>query len=298
MQNVQIARRLEDVADLLEAQGANAFRIQAYRRAAIKVRHLPEPLADIWREQGDAGLRAATGTGERLATMLKVLLTTGRLPMLDRLRGQTDPVTLLESVPGIGPALAGRFHEGLGIDSLEDLEMAAHDGRLSEIAGIGKKKLAGIVDTLATRLGRVRREAHRDGADEPPVEELLGVDQEYREKAAADELPKISPHRFNPTRARSLPILHTQRGERGYTALYSNTARAHELGRTRDWVVLYYDGAADERQATVITAHRGALTGKRIVRGREAECERFYLAKDRQHRAEPDPRQESLFDLQ
>jgi|ERR1035437_737376 putative hydrolase len=298
MQNIQIARRLEDVAYLLEAQGANAFRIQAYRRAATKVRHLPQPLADIWHEHGDAGLRAATGTGERLGTMLGILVSTGRLPMLDRLRGQTDPVAVLKSVPGIGPALAGRFHEELGIDSLEDLESAAHDGRLSEIAGIGKKKLAGIIDTLATRLGRVRREGHPHGADEPSVEELLGVDREYREKAAGNELPKIAPHRFNPTKEHSLPILHTQRGERGYTALYSNTARAHELGRTRDWVVLYYDGAADERQATVITAHRGALTGKRIVRGREAECERIYPGKAAPHRTEPDYGQESLFDIQ
>lgn len=277
MQNIQIARRLEDVADLLEAQGANPFRVQAYRRTAVKVRHLPSPLADIWREQGDAGLRAATGTGERLGTMLGVLVATGRLPMLDRLRGETDPVALLESVPGIGPILASRFHEELGIDSLEDLESAAHDGRLSEIGGIGKKKLAGIADTLATRLGRARRDGHSNPTDEPPVEELLSVDQEYRGKAAADQLPKIAPHRFNPGGERSLPILHTRRGEREYTALYSNTARAHEFGRTRDWVVLYYDGPADERQATVITSHRGPLNGKRIVRGRESECERFYL---------------------
>jgi Holliday junction resolvasome RuvABC DNA-binding subunit len=276
MHNVEIARRLEEVADLLETQRANPFRVHAYRRAAAGVRHLGKPLVEIWREQGEEGLRAVTGVGERLATALRTLVTTGRLPMLDRLRGETDPVEMLESVPGIGRALAERLHGELGIDSLEDLEAAAHDGRLSDLAGIGKKKLAGIIDTLAARLGRVRLAGRPRESDEPPVEELLDVDREYRNKAAAGELTKIAPRRFNPAGEAWLPILHTHRGERNYTALYSNTARAHQLGRIRDWVVLYYDGGADERQATVITSHRGSLMGRRIVRGRENECEQYY----------------------
>ena len=193
MHNVEIGRRLEEVADLLEAQRANPFRVQAYRRAAESVRRLPKSLAEVWHEQGDEGLRSVSGVGERLATTLRTLITTGRLPMLDRLRGETDPVALLESVPGIGHVLAERLHDELGIDSLEDLEAAAHDNRLSDLAGIGKKKLAGIVDSLAMRLGRVRREGHTHHTDEPSVEELLDVDQEYREKADADQLPKITP---------------------------------------------------------------------------------------------------------
>jgi Holliday junction resolvasome RuvABC DNA-binding subunit len=278
MHNVEIGRCLDEVADLLEAQGANHFRVEAYRRAADGVRHLPKPLIEIWREHGEQGLRAVTGVGERLATALKHLVTTGRLPMLDRLRGETDPVALLESVPGIGRALAERFHGELGIDSLEDLEAAAHDGRLSDLAGIGKKKLGGIIDTLATRLGRVRLAERAHEADAPSVAEILDVDREYREKAAAGELHTIAPRRFNPSGESWLPILHTHRGERNYTALFSNTARAHQFGKTRDWVVLYYDAGLDERQATVITAHRGMLAGKRIVRGREPECEQHYAA--------------------
>lgn len=78
MQNIEIARPLEEVADLLEAQRASPFRVQAYRRAAAAVRHLPKPLSAIWREQGDAGLREGTGVGERLAGALRSLLTTGR----------------------------------------------------------------------------------------------------------------------------------------------------------------------------------------------------------------------------
>jgi DNA polymerase (family X) len=280
MQNVEIARRLEEVAELLEAQRANPFRVQAYRRAAMAIRYLPKPLSEIWQEQGEAGLRGVTGIGERLTAALRSLITTGRLPMLERLRGAMDPVALLQSVPGIGPAWAERLHRDLEIDSLQDLEAAAHDGRLAEIAGIGPKKLAGIMDTLATRLGRVRPRDNTHNAEGPPVEELLDVDREYREKAAAGQLATIAPRRFNPDGEAWLPILHTQRGERHYTALYSNTARAHELGRVRDWVVLYYDDGNEQRdearQSTVITAHRGPLNGKRIVRGRESESEAFY----------------------
>jgi len=276
MHNVEIARRLEEVADLLEAQHANPFRVQAYRRVAASIQHLPKPLIEIWREKGEEGLREVTGAGERLSTALRTLVTTGRLPMLDRLRGEADPVALLESVPGIGRALAERFHDEFGIDSLEELEAAAHDGRLADLAGIGKKKLAGIIDTLAARLGRVRQSAHIQEEDEPTVEELLDVDREYREKAASGELPTIAPRRFNPSGEAWLPILHTHRGERNYTALFSNTARAHQFGTIRDWVVLYYDGGMDERQVTVITSHWGNLAGKRIVRGRENECEQYY----------------------
>ncbi len=291
MENVEIARRLEEVADLLEAQGAVSFRVQAYRRAAAAVSRLPKPLHEIWSQQGEEGLRAVTGVGERLATMLRTLVTTGRLPMLDRLRGAVDPVALLESVPGVGRVLAERLYMDLGIDSLEDMEAAAHDGRLADLAGFGHKRLAGISDALATRLGRVRRSgrggtaepAAERAADEAPVAELLDVDREYRAKAAAGELPKIAPRRFNPGGEAWLPILHTQRGDRHYTALYSNTARAHEFDRKHDWVILYYDAlfcdhGREERQATIVTSRLGALQGKRIVRGREEECSLFYGA--------------------
>ena len=92
-------------------------------------------------------------------------------------------------------------------------------------------------------------------------------------------LRKIAPRRFNPGAEAWLPILHTHRGERHYTALYSNTARAHGLGKTRDWVVLYFDGGRGERQSTAITSERGPLRGKRIIRGREEECADLYRVK-------------------
>lgn len=274
--NAEIARRLEEVAWLLEEQGANLYRVQAYRHAADMLRHLRRSVADLVHEEGVAGLQRLPGIGESLARSIRELVLTGKLPMLERLRGKADPEKLLTSVPGIGPVLAERLHHDLGIETLGELEAAAHDGRLETLAGVGKKKLAGIMDSLATRLGRLHRFQHTPTAEEPLVAELLDVDREYRERAGAGQLRRIAPQRFNPSGEAWLPVLHTQRSERHYTALFSNTARAHKLGKTHDWVVLYYDGGGGERQATVITSQREPLFGKRIVRGREADCAAHY----------------------
>jgi DNA polymerase (family 10) len=195
----------------------------------------------------------------------------GRLAMLERLRGESDPATILASVPGIGRKLADRLYHDLAIETLEDLEAAAHDGRLEHALGFGSKRLAGIRDSLAHRLERLRPPpARRNGT--PTVEQILDVDREYRDKAAAGVIARIAPRRFNPSRVAWLPILHTTRGRRHYTALFSNTALAHQLGRTNDWVVIYWDDGRGERQCTVVTARRGLLGGQRVVRGREVEC--------------------------
>lgn len=277
--NHEIADRLDEIARLLADQGANPYRVRAYHRAANLVRALERPVDDILLREGLEGLDALPGVGESIARLIRDLLRHGRSALLARLRGETDPLDLLTSVPGIGRDMAARLHHDLGIDTLEELELAAHDGRLANVKGIGEKRLAAIRATLAERLARVRSQAAAARPDEPPVSELLDVDREYREKSARGALRTIAPRRMNPEGRAWLPILHTARGPRHYTALYSNTPRAHQLGRNRDWVVLYLDGESAERQWTAITAERGPLTGRRIVRGREAECAEFYRAR-------------------
>jgi len=272
--NLQVAGRLEEAARLLREQGADPYRVRAYRRAALSVRGSARPVDEIFRQEGLDGLKALRGVGDGIARAIRELTVHGRLPMLERLRGESDPVRLLASVPGIGFRLADRLHEELGLETLADLEAAAHDGRLETIAGFGDKRLAGIRDSLAHRLGRLRLPPTI--APPPPIAELLDVDREYREQAAAGRLPCIAPRRFNPARAAWLPVLHTRRGRRAYTALFSNTARAHQMGKTRDWVVLYEDEGAGERLHTVITAGRGPLAGCRVVAGREAQCAPYY----------------------
>lgn len=287
--NDDIAGCLDEVAQILAEQDASRFRVLAYRRAAVTLRSLTEPVAEIFARRGLAGLEELPGVGESIARSIRDLLLHGRLAMLDRLRGTHDVIALLCSVPGIGRKLAAKLHDELGIESLADLESAAHDGRLEKHGGFGAKRLAGIRDSLAHRLGRIR--GQRDGFSgvPPPVDELLDVDREYRVAAAAGRLKKIAPRRFNPAGEAWLPVLHASRGRRHYTAMYSNTARAHDLGRTRDWVVLYYDSRDGEDQSTVVTSEFGRLKGHRLVRGRELECEAYYRGLDH-----PEPGRASL----
>ena len=284
--NAHVANVLDETARLLEEQRANPFRVQAYRNAADTVRGLRRGVDEILDAEGLAGLDRLPGIGQALARVIDQVVTTGRFPMLERLHGASSGVAQLASIPGIGATLAQRLRDEHGIGTLEQLEIAAHDGTLAAIAGFGEKRIAGIQDVLATRRGRrSRREAlNRAAAErhaEPSVEEILDIDREYRDGAVAGTLPRIAPRRFNPTHAKWLPILHATRGGTYYTALYSNTARAHERGTTHDWVVIYFDRTGMEGQRTVVTAATGALTGRRVVRGRELECERYYAATDR-----------------
>ncbi len=210
--NQAIAQRLDEVARLLERQGANAYRVRAYRLAAGTLAGLPVPAAEIFASEGLKGLERVPTIGYALARAIATLVQRGRLPILDRLRGGVEGAPSAEALP-TGP--------------------------------------------------------------EPAVAELLSVDGEYRTRAAAGELPRIAPRRENPDHVAWLPILHTHRGSRDYTALFSNTPQAHALGRTGDWVVIYLDGDAPERQYTVVTPRRGPLAGRRVVRGREKECARL-----------------------
>ncbi|MGE5182158.1 MAG: helix-hairpin-helix domain-containing protein [Acidobacteriota bacterium] len=273
MTNTRIAAIFDEVAGQLEQQGASAHRVRAWRDGAHAVREHPRELADVFRDHGRVGLEAIPRIGARLANVIIELVRTGHCTALDRLRG--DGGKAIERVPGIGPELAARIHDALGIETLEELEAAAHDGRLARVPGFGPRRIAGVRDVLATRLARSRPLA--PARTRPPVELLLAIDREYRAKAEAGELRTIAPHRFNPEHEAWLPVMHAERDGWAVTALYSNTARAHELGRTGDWVIVYYHRHDEpEGQATIVTEYRGSLRGERVVRGREHECGGYY----------------------
>jgi hypothetical protein len=286
--NEEIAGILQRIADLLDMQDANRFRIQAYRKAARNIKETNENVAGLADEGAESLQKNISGVGKSLARVIQEYVNTGRSGQLERLQGQVAPEDLFQKVAGIGGEMAERIATELDIDTLEELEVAAHDGRLEKIKGFGKKRLQGVRDSLAGMLSRSgRRRSKRAGSEEesgkgekePPVALLLDVDAEYRRRAKADELKKIAPKRFNPKGKAWLPILHTERGEWSFTALYSNTARAHDLDKTHDWVVIYYEHDSEEDQCTVVTSSRGDLEGKRIVRGREKECREYYHSK-------------------
>jgi hypothetical protein len=340
--NAQVAYMLREMASLLEAQGDNAFRVAAYRRAADTVAALARGVRAIFEAEGVAGLDALPTIGSGIAAAIAEIASTGRWSRLDRLRGEAGVEAVFHTIPGVGMTLAHRLHDELDVDSLEALEVAAHDGRLERLAQVGPRRAAAIRAALTQMLDRTRalRRARSPAApaapavpavqavqavqaaaaaaraapaaaaapaapaapataaaaaaaapaaagapgpapaaDGPGVDLLLDVDRDYRDGAAAGRLPTIAPRRFNPEGKAWLPVLHKKHGDWHFTALFSNTARAHELGRVHDWVVIYAeDRDHQERQYTVVTPPGGPLAGRRVVRGREAECRAWYAA--------------------
>ncbi len=276
--NQEVAESLDEVADLLEAQGANPFRVNAYRVGADQLRRLPGSVLRLVEVTGPEGLLQLPGIGNSLARAIDQLAHTGKLPLLERLRGHHAAESIFTTVPGIGHELARRIHDELHIETLAELEAASRDGRLARVPGMGSKRLRGVRESLAGRFHQRGRPHVQRMEEDVPVAELLDVDAQYRRLVGEGQLPRIAPQRFNPTGEAWLPVLHAQRHERHYTALFSNTARAHELGTTHDWVVIYRDDPDADGRWTVITSQFGKLRGRRIVRGREAECASWYTA--------------------
>ena len=278
VKNKEIASKLREIATLLDEQKANPFRVSAYLNAAKTIETMAEPIEDLLRREGFPALLELPGIGEGIARSINEFVVTGRMSRLESLQTGHDPIALFEQIPGIGPRSAHRIIETLHIDTLEALELAAHNGRLKNVPGFSTKKIELVQTWLAHVLGyrRTRPEPQQTIA-EPSVGLLLKIDEQYRKKAQAGELPTIAPKRFNPGGEAWLPIMHATRQGWHFTALYSNTARAHQLDRVKDWVVIsFYDDRHHEGQHTVVTETRGAAIGKRVVRGREKECNEYY----------------------
>ncbi|MBT8493329.1 MAG: hypothetical protein KJO07_09760 [Deltaproteobacteria bacterium] len=291
--NASIAAAFQRTGELLRAQGANPYRVRAYRQAAATLETMAEPVAEVLSSRGRKALVALPTIGEGLAAAIEEIISDGRYRLLERLEGETAPEDLFASIPGIGEELAERIHENLDIETLEELEIAAYDGRLDAVPGFGPERLEGVRDHLASVLDRsARRRARKrrlsqsdagpavefDGEAHPlpRVHALLTVDEDYRSLADQDRLPKIAPRRFNPDGKRWLPVWHTDLDGFDLTVMYSNSASAHQLGKTLDWVVVYFEKGGQEEQCTIVTEFRGELAGRRVIRGREAECAELY----------------------
>ncbi|HSF44095.1 MAG TPA: helix-hairpin-helix domain-containing protein, partial [Thermoanaerobaculia bacterium] len=149
MDNVEIARILEEVADILEIQNANTFRIRAYRNAVRTVETQMTPLRR-WVEE-NRPLTDLPGIGKEMASHIREMVETGTLGFRDELVAEV-PRSLVElmRVPGVGPKKARKLWDELEICSVEELEAAAKEGRIATVAGFGAKTqekiLAGIAE--------------------------------------------------------------------------------------------------------------------------------------------------------
>jgi Helix-hairpin-helix domain len=300
-ENSSIANQLLQIADLLADQHANEFRVRAYRAAAETIAQFPKPIRDVMERDGLDGLVALPTIGQSIASLIESSLRIGRIPLLDRLRGQSKAEHFFATLPGIGPQLSHRIHEHLHVETLAELRRAASDGRLQKVPGLGKKRVEAIKACLAHRSADHTMIVHAvDESDAIPVDELLDIDREYRMRVGSGTLAKVNPSQHNPAHESWLPIMHAERDGRHYTAMYSNTAKAHQLHATHDWVVIFRDDADHHGRWTVITSQFGKLQGSRIVRGREEACLDYYRRNNAFHHPEasqpPHSEQSTKFD--
>lgn len=286
-ENEAIANQLRQIADLLAQQKANEFRVRAYRAAAETVVQLPTPVREIIEHEGLEGLVALPTIGHSIASLIESSLRIGQIPLLDRLRGQSQAEHFFATLPGVGPQLSHRIHEHLHVETLAELRLAANDGRLLKVPGLGKKRVEAIQACLAHRSAdNAVADLPVDQSDTIPVDEILDIDREYRERVKAGSLAKIKPSQHNPDHEPWLPIMHTERDGRHYTAMFSNTTKAHQQNATHDWVVVFRDDTNAHGRWTVITSQFGKLKGFRIVRGREEYCQNYYRKNNAYHHRE------------
>lgn len=151
MQNATIAALFEELAELLELQGANPFRVRAYRNAARTLESLSQSVADVVAAPGH-DLTSLEGIGKDLAEKIETIVTTGSLPVLDEARAQFHPdVRQMLRIPGIGPKKVAALIKELQIQTLADLKAACDQDRVARLKGFGKKTQQTILEGLALR---------------------------------------------------------------------------------------------------------------------------------------------------
>ncbi len=146
--NAEIAAALEEIADILDFQGANPFRVRAYRNAARTVGEMTESVADLV-EKDQGNLLGLPGIGKDLAEKIATLARSGSLPLLEELRSQVPEGVLdLLKVPGLGPKRAATLYRELGVTDLEELRQACLEHRVRQLKGFGEKTEAAILEGL------------------------------------------------------------------------------------------------------------------------------------------------------
>ncbi|MFB6096180.1 MAG: DNA polymerase/3'-5' exonuclease PolX [Haloferacaceae archaeon] len=208
--NGEVADRLEEFADLLEARDVE-YKPRAYRRAAENVRDHPGAVEDLASE-GPSAVKEIEGVGDAIAEKIVEYLRTGSIEELDELRAEL-PVDMgaLTSVEGVGPRTVGDLYEALGITDLDDLERAARNGEIQEVSGFGAKTEQNILEHIPFARQSQERQllgdalpladdvvAHLDGVDAVDRIEVAGSIRRWRETigdvdvlVASEERPAV-----------------------------------------------------------------------------------------------------------
>lgn len=167
--NAEVARELEALADLYEAQGVE-YKPQMYRRAASNVRDYPEAIEDLV-EEGQDAVEEIDAVGDAIASKIVEYIETGEIEKLEQLREEL-PIDMDEitSVEGVGPKTAGRLYESLGIETLDDLQEAAENHEIQELEGFGEKTEQNILDHIG--FAREAQKRSRLGDGRPLAEDV------------------------------------------------------------------------------------------------------------------------------
>ena len=154
--NADIATVFEEIADLLEIENANPFRVRAYRNAARQLQGMGVPAADMVAKGED--LTELPGIGEDLAAKIQEIVETGECRFLEKLRKKTPPtITELLKIPGLGPKRVRALYHELDVQTLEQLARAARDGRIRALPGFGEKTEQAIIEAIAAHVTEQRR---------------------------------------------------------------------------------------------------------------------------------------------
>jgi len=154
--NADIAAIFEEIADLLEIQSANPFRIRAYRNAARIVGELSQEVPRLLEQGGD--LTELPGIGDDLAAKIKEIVSSGHCSLLDRLHTELPPaVTGLLKIPGLGPKRVKALYHDLDVQTIEQLHRAARDGRIRALPGFGEKTENNILQAIEAHANQAQR---------------------------------------------------------------------------------------------------------------------------------------------
>ncbi|MBI3322810.1 MAG: DNA polymerase/3'-5' exonuclease PolX [Candidatus Omnitrophica bacterium] len=178
MKNLLAADIFERIADLLELKGENPFRIQAYRRAALNLRNFTGDLEEM---TAAGTLREIPGVGEDLAEKIREIVTTGRLAYLERIQHQVPAIlSVLVTVPGVGPKTAQLIHRRFHLKSLDHLEQLIKAGKLRALPGMGRKKQENILRGIGIR---------RAGRERMPLGTAVAVGRQF--VRALEKFPEV-----------------------------------------------------------------------------------------------------------
>jgi len=170
--NAEVARRLDEFADRLEATGVE-YKPRSYRTAAENLRDHPTPIEDLAREGQDA-VAAVEGVGDAISAKIVAYIETGEIGELEELREELPAdIDALTSVEGVGPKTVGRLYDALGVEDLDDLEAAARAGDIREVSGFGAKTEQNILDGIP--FARQAHSRHLLGEGRPQGERVLAA---------------------------------------------------------------------------------------------------------------------------